>query len=74
MPKNLIIGIIIIIILAAVLGVSVMSGKEKGGTINCDLACHKVGNNLWNFSGNKPTNNFDDKEECVSACKLRFPR
>lgn len=75
MKKTGIVGIAIVVILVIIWAISVWAGQNTATTkvkLNCDRACHKVGNRGWTFLGAGLKNIFSTEENCVSACQTKF--
>ena len=73
------VGIIIVIVLAIIFAVSVLSGQKNNSTvkkIDCQTACHQIGNNNWIFPGAGPIseNIYSAKEDCISACQAKIKK
>lgn len=79
MNKKEKIGIVIIVILIIILAIIIWDGQKTTNPkieINCQTACHQIGNNNWIFPGAGPisVNIFSTKEDCISACQARFKK
>jgi hypothetical protein len=76
MQKKEIIGILIAVVLIIILAVSVWFSQipTKKVKINCQTLCMQTGRGEWFFPGVVPVskNKFSTKEECISACNIRF--
>ncbi|MBU2540252.1 hypothetical protein KJ786_03790 [Patescibacteria group bacterium] len=71
------IAILIILIIIWIINIWV---KQKTAnpkiSINCDMACHQIGNVEWFFPGPGPIsqNTFSTQEDCISACQAKFKK
>jgi hypothetical protein len=45
--------------------------KNKKAQINCEQACHPLGDN-WTFLGNAKNNVLSSKEDCITACQNKI--